>query len=660
MSMQRLHQHIDEYVLWKRELIREIMRYHSWLARNRLDSPELISQLEQNIKALRADHITIAFIGEYSRGKTELINSLFFSNFGQRLLPSRAGRTTMCPTEIFFDSQQAPATLRLLPIETRNMESSLTELKQQPQHWLSIALDHTDASSLIDAFAHVAQNKSVAIEEAIALGFLPEALETAEQVDHVLIPAWRHALINIDHPLLRQGLRIIDTPGLNALGSEPELTLSLLPSAQAVLFLLSADTGVTASDMAIWQQFVRSQPSAQQAIQFAVLNKIDVLWDSLNHDTFAEHSIQTIQAQTAQQLGLPTSHVLPVSAKSALQAKVNNDHELLARSRINDLEDFLCEHVIAQKEHLIERSVVQRLFTLLNSSQRAMSQRLQSVQAEQQQLNQQQNSSSHVLRNLLEQAKGEHQTYHRRLLNLKTNQRLLHRQGEILCAYVNPEDLKQVILKTQQKLTASWTTVGINRAITGFFAVLENNLHAFEIEAQMANKMVRAIYLRHNTENPMLGVDAPKLRVQHYRREQDNLRSKADQFRLNVKTLLTEQSQLSRRFFATLVQEAITQHERLRHDTILWAHEALTPLIQHNLEQKQLLENHILRLKTLAQSAHSHQQRNQVLNQYSSELNTQLTQANDILRTIRRPAPQRRQAKVVQLATALTAVGAKD
>ena len=79
----------------------------------------------------------------------------------------------MCPTEIFFDSQQTPATLRLLPIETRNLENSLAELKKQPQHWLEIALDHTNADSLIDAFAHVAQNKSVAIEEAIALGFYP-------------------------------------------------------------------------------------------------------------------------------------------------------------------------------------------------------------------------------------------------------------------------------------------------------------------------------------------------------------------------------------------------------------------------------------------------------------------------------------------------------
>lgn len=660
MSMQRLHQHIDEYVLWKRELIREIMRYRSWLANNQLDTPELIKQLEHNIKALRADHISLAFIGEYSRGKTELINSLFFSSFGQRLLPSQAGRTTMCPTEIFFDNQQPQTSLRLLPIETRNLDCSLAQLKQEPEHWLEISLDGTDANSLIDAFAHVAQNKSVAIEEAIALGFLPEALEAAERADHVLIPAWRHALINIDHPLLRQGLRIIDTPGLNALGSEPELTLSLLPSAQAIVFVLSADTGITASDMAIWQQSMNTQRAGTQTIQCAVLNKIDTLWDTLNHDTFAKHSIQAIQEKTAQQLGLPISHVLPISAKIALQAKIYNDQDLLVRSNIDALDSFLCEHVIAQKEQLVERNIVQPLFTLLSSNQQLINQRLQLAQSEQQQLQQQGHSSSQVLLNLLEQAKGEHHSYHRHLLNLKTNQRLLARQGAMLCAHISPKELKQTILTTQKHLTSSWTTFGINHAITDFFTALDNDLHTFEIEAHMANKMVRAIYLRHNTENLLLGVAASQLRIQHYRRELNNLRSKANEFRRNVKTLLTAQNQLSRRFFATLVQEVIAQRQRLHHDTLAWTNEALTPLIQHNLGQKQLLENHILRLKALAQSTHNNQQRNALLSQLTTGLSTQLAQINEILRTIRRPAPQRRQAKIVQLATTLTLVNSKD
>ena len=50
----------------------------------------------------------------------------------------------------------------------------------------------------------------------------------------VEIPMWRHALISFPHPLLKEGLTIVDTPGLNALGNEPELTINMLPNAQAV------------------------------------------------------------------------------------------------------------------------------------------------------------------------------------------------------------------------------------------------------------------------------------------------------------------------------------------------------------------------------------------------------------------------------------------
>jgi hypothetical protein len=54
----------------------------------------------------------------------------------------------------------------------------------------------------------------------------------------VEVPLWRHAIINLPHPLLKQGLVILDTPGLNAVGAEPELTVNLIPQAHAVVFIL--------------------------------------------------------------------------------------------------------------------------------------------------------------------------------------------------------------------------------------------------------------------------------------------------------------------------------------------------------------------------------------------------------------------------------------
>ena len=48
------------------------------------------------------------------------------------------------------------------------------------------------------------------------------------------------------HPLLKQRFdHRRHTQVLNAIGTEPELTLNLIPNAHAVLFILAADTGVT-------------------------------------------------------------------------------------------------------------------------------------------------------------------------------------------------------------------------------------------------------------------------------------------------------------------------------------------------------------------------------------------------------------------------------
>ena len=660
MSMERLSQQVDAYVTWKRELMREITRYRSWLAHNRLGSDAMDARLERALKLLRTDHITLAFVGEFSRGKTELINSLFFSEYGQRMLPSHAGRTTMCPTELFFDPRSERSYIRLLPIETRMTDASVAQFKRIPRHWVNIPLDPSYPDNMALAFAQVAKTKPMPVEQAIQLGFLPDMLEPAGKPGQVLVPAWRHAMVNFDHPLLRQGLRILDTPGLNALGSEPELTLSMLPSAQAIIFLLAADTGVTASDMAIWKEHIRQLDDDTQASLFAVLNKIDVLWDDLAGEEYVQKAIGLVRNSTAKQLGIPAASVLPLSAKQALIAKVRKDEELLARSQLADLEQLLCERIVAQKERLLEERVVNQVLALLNNSQHVLNLRLEKVREQQALLSHHQHDNGQLLFELTAKTKEDHALHHKRLLGLKTNQRLLKRQGDLLRIAVRPERLEEHLTQVRQGLSGSWTTLGINQAIVQFFRSVEHDLGNLTQEAEMANKMVAAIYRRHNEENPLHGVDAPQFNSQRYQRELKQLRNKADQFRLQLKTLLTEQRSLTRRFFATLVQEVMGLHQRLRAEAEQWAGDALMPLMQHTLEHKQMLETHMLRLKALAQETQQARQRGQQLAGYLATLETQLAQASEMLRVLRRPAPIQRQGKVVSLPVAARAQGAAD
>lgn len=647
--MERLDRQVDAYVAWKRDLIREITRYRSWLAHNRLNSDAVDARLERALKLLRTDHITLAFVGEFSRGKTELINSLFFSGYGQRILPSRAGRTTMCPTELFFDPRAERSFIRLLPIESRLEDASIAQLKRTPHFWRSIPLDPKNPDNMAEAFTQVAATKSMPTEQAIQLGFQPASLESSDIVGEVLVPAWRHAMVNFDHPLLRQGLRILDTPGLNALGSEPELTLSMLPNAQAVIFLLSADAGVSASDMDIWQQHIRQLDDGNRNRLFAVLNKIDVLWDDVSGDAFVQTAIQQMRASTAQQLGIPVEDVLPLSAKQALLAKIRGDQALLERSQLAALEHLLCERILAQKERLLEQQVVRQVLALLQNSQHILTQRLHKVREQSELLDSHRQDSGQMLVELTARTRHDHNQHHKRLLQLKTNQRLLQRQGELLRGTVRAERLEEHLTRLRRSLTGSLTTLGINLSILHFFRSVEQDLGALENEAALANKIVSAIYRRHNEENPLHGVDAPLFRLTPYQKELKGLQNKADQFRLQLKTLLTEQRTLTRRFFATLVQEVIGMHQRLRQEAEQWAGEALMPLMQHSLEHKQQLEAHMLRLKSLAQDSQQSSQRGRLLARYSLELEEQLAQAAEMLRLLRRPAPIRRQGKVVSL-----------
>ncbi|BCY04158.1 hypothetical protein PszF2a_39470 [Stutzerimonas stutzeri] len=649
--MERLDRHVDAYVTWKRDLIREITRYRSWLVHNRLSSEAVDARLERALRVLRTDHITLAFVGEYSRGKTELINSLFFSSYGQRILPSRAGRTTMCPTELLFDPRSERSYIRLLPIESRLEDTSIAQLKRTSRLWLNLPLDPRDPQSMAEAFAQVAQTKTVPVEQAIALGFDPATLESVGGGDDVLVPAWRHAMVNFDHPLLRQGLRILDTPGLNALGSEPELTLSMLPNAQAIVFLLSADTGVTASDMQIWQQHIRQLDEDTQNSLFAVLNKIDVLWDDVAGEAFVQNAIEQIRETTAQQLGIDAADVLPLSAKQALMAKIRGDQALLERSQLAELEQLLSQRILAQKERLLEDQVVLQVMGLIQNSQHALRLRLEKVIEQRDLLASHQQGSGQMLLELTARTRHEHNRHHKRLLDLKTNQRLLQRQGELLRAAIRAERLEEHLTRLRRSLTGSLTTLGINLAILHFFRSVEQDLGILEQEAERANKMVSAIYRRHSEENPLHGIDPPLFQLQPYQRELRALQGKADQFRLQLKTLLTEQRTLTRRFFATLVQEVIGLHQRLRQEAERWSGDALTPLLQFSLEHKQQLETHMLRLKSLAKESQQNSQRGQLLTRYSGELEQQLTQAAEMLRALRRPAPLRRQSKVVSLSS---------
>ena len=360
------NQELDDHGAWRKQFALRLKLMSEWLREHELLEAGVRERLDQLLAQVRNDKIMVAFVAEFSRGKSELINAMFFAGYGRRIMPASAGRTTMCPTELGFDAEVPPC-LRLLPIETRLQSKSLLDWRNAPDKWERIDLDVNDPQQLARAIQKVAEVRRVSRSEAASLGFwndeLPDDNPMVGADGLVEVPKWRHALINMAHPLLKQGLVILDTPGLNAIGAEPELTVSLLPQAHAVVFILAADTGVTKSDLAIWRQHVAGLPEGQ-ASRLVVLNKIDTMWDALSTPEQVQLQIASQRTDSADVLGLSPMQVIPVSAQKGLLAKVGRDEKLLAASNLMELETALGVDLLGQRRRILATAVDQAVHAL--------------------------------------------------------------------------------------------------------------------------------------------------------------------------------------------------------------------------------------------------------------------------------------------------------
>ena len=382
------NQQFGQHGAWRREFALRLKLLSDWMDSHELMDAAVQERLAHLEEQVRSDKVMVAFVAEFSRGKSELINAIFFAQYGRRIMPASAGRTTMCPTELGYDAHVAPC-LRLLPIETRLQPQALMEWRMAPEQWTRVDLDVNNPAQLAKALEKVAEVLRVTQDEARALGFwhdeVPEDNPHVDANGLVEVPKWRHALINFAHPLLRQGLVILDTPGLNAIGAEPELTVNLIPQAHAVVFILGADTGVTKSDLAIWREHLITEAEGVSS-RLVVLNKIDTLWDALSTPEQVQAQIDRQRATSAEILGLPLDQVIPISAQRGLVAKVTNDDALLQASCLPALEDALAHGVLGQRQKILRSAVAVGIADLRTEAARVVQMRRNDLAEQMQEL----------------------------------------------------------------------------------------------------------------------------------------------------------------------------------------------------------------------------------------------------------------------------------
>jgi len=448
---------------------------------------------------LANDKLVLAFVAEFSRGKSELINAIFFADTGRRVLPATPGRTTMCPVELAWDADE-PASLMLLPIETRNEGLSLGELRGQRRAWKVVPLQLGDPDQLAQSLQEVTRTDWVSQDQARALGFWDDARpDDNPPVDangRVEVPAWRHALINYPHPLLKQGLVVLDTPGLNAIGAEPELTLSLLPTAHATVFILGADTGVTKSDLEIW----RDHLGPHAPTRFVVLNKIDALLDPLATREQVDAQIETQRRETARTLGIDARRVFPLSARQALAARVVDDPVTLEASRLPELEVALGTQLLPQRRQVLEDVVLDGAQQIENHVARRLGDHRRQLAEQMLELRGLRGKSGAKLRLMLQRVESEAAEFEQCTVKLQALRVVHSRMLKDTLVGLSSDRLREEVSAMQTAMSASLLNLGAKKAFIALCARLRGLLETAQGRSTEMRDMLGASFTKLNAE----------------------------------------------------------------------------------------------------------------------------------------------------------------
>jgi len=573
-------QDLQQYSAWRERVATALEQYRSWVQAAELLDAEAGQRLTRALARVRDDRLSVAFVAEFSRGKSELINAIFFADYGQRIVPSSPGRTTMCPTELAWDPALAPC-IRLLPIETRAAHLATGDYRDDPAAWTVLPLDLDAPERMIDTFKQVSLTRRVPQDQAAGFGLYdaedPDLAATVGDDGLVEIPQWRHALINFPHPLLKQGLVILDTPGLNAIGTEPELTLNLIPNAHAVLFVLGAETGVTKSDIEVWRTHIGAE-SGNNAGRLVVLNKIDAMWDELKSPQENDAAIAHQQASVAQLLGVADTQVFPVSAQKALVGKINGDMALLQKSRLGRLETALFDELVPARQDILRSQLRQDMDLLLAGQQALLGTRIRDLVEQQQELQGLRGKNQGVITHMMRRVEMEKKEFDASLFKLQGTRAVFTTLSTELYSSIGMDVVQGQVDGVRAAMQAARFGTGTRPPVRAFFEAVRASLDASGAKIGEINAMMDSMYRKFSAEHGLSMAVPMRLSLQRYRDEIDAIETIYMKQFGTATLLITSRGTLLERFFDSIASRVRQSFRAANADVEAWLKVIMAPL----------------------------------------------------------------------------------
>lgn len=262
-------------------------------------------------KKVNDDTFKIQVVGTFSNGKSTVINALL----GEEVLPAYALPTTAVINEVKYG-----------------------ETKEAILHFRNPLPEKLPASLSAKAMEHMRKFNMKNIP--------PLHIEYCDIENYVVIPMGedpKEMLLESPYekveifwplPMLKEGVEIIDSPGLNESETRAHVTMEYLTKADAILFVLAADKLCAQDEMDFIENNLKSNGFSDP---FFVVNRFDLIKEKEKERTkqFAELKLSDYT----------TNSIYYISAQQSLDGTIKNDYSLIAGSGmelfVTRLTDFL-------------------------------------------------------------------------------------------------------------------------------------------------------------------------------------------------------------------------------------------------------------------------------------------------------------------------------
>lgn len=517
---------LADFLSWRNGLNRIVHQ-----ARNALERLEVLDEaasadLDRLLYRVESDRLSIAFVSEAERGKSELINALFFSERRRRLLPSGPGRSTLCVTELRYNADE-PVGIRLLPIETRESDATYAELLGDEASWRFVPFVYEEFDTIQRALVALSETKRVTLAEAVAWGLHADATSRAAAggVSLMDVPRWRHAIINMPHPVLQAGLVVIDTPGLSALAAEPDLSRRRLPQCDCVVFVMDSTQGLTKPDITLWRDYLGGKPTYGRAPEappqsrLVAVNKIDTLYDESETDADALRGIDKVVKDVADLLRVDPMCVIPLSARLGYIGKTAGDKDKLIKSRLYQIERAITRELSDGRQVSMTAEARRILSSQIDAARARLDEERYDMLATLRHMGELRERNQKLIGNLMGQASSHLERYETALKEVRALRQFHSRLAEELAAVTDRDRARFDADRTADELSAAKLPGVVEEMAEAYLESCRGRIQHIELKVAEIKKVYEEASNKLNREQGMPPIEMLPFSTQRFMTE---------------------------------------------------------------------------------------------------------------------------------------------